>query len=65
MAINERKFIKMIKKEGFKFERQAKGSHEIWSNGDKQITIVRGRDLNRMIARRLLKSIGSKELSRV
>jgi predicted RNA binding protein YcfA (HicA-like mRNA interferase family) len=29
--------IKILKKSGFEFDRQAKGSHEIWYNGSHEI----------------------------
>lgn len=32
-------FFRMIKKEGWKFKRQAKGSHEIWEKGNLSIAI--------------------------
>ena len=34
------KFVKKIKKAGFIFKRQAKGSHEIWFNPDTKRTVT-------------------------
>lgn len=32
-------FLKLIKKEGWVFMRQGKGSHEIWVKGEKKVVI--------------------------
>lgn len=37
--ITYRQLIKKLKKRGFLFLRQAKGSHEIWSDGDQKILV--------------------------
>lgn len=37
------------------------GSHKVWANGTKRVVIPSGRQINRMLARRLLKEIGYKE----
>lgn len=37
MSCNE--FIKEAKEKGWYFLRQGKGSHEIWTNGEKQVVI--------------------------
>lgn len=37
MKCNE--FFREIKKKGWRFSRQGKGSHEIWTNGQKEICI--------------------------
>lgn len=33
------------------------GAHRVWSNGVKQIAVPHGKEINRMVARRLLKEI--------
>ena len=51
------KFIKLLKQMGYYFVRSGKGTHEIWTNGDKKITITRQK-INKMVAKRILKEIG-------
>lgn len=40
LALRVTEFIRRLRKAGFKFDRQAKGSHEIWRNPDTQRRVV-------------------------
>lgn len=33
------------------------GAHRVWSNGHKQVAVPHGKEINRMVAKRLLKEI--------
>jgi len=39
-ALSARDFIKIIREHGFVFDRQAKGSHEIWHNPETSKRVV-------------------------
>lgn len=54
--IKRQEFINIIKSMGFVFYRH--GKHEVWSNGTRHIAIPSSKEINRMVARRLLKEIG-------
>ena len=47
-----REFIKILKRNGYTHTRN-KGDHLIYKNGNRSVTI--NRDLNRMVAQRLIK----------
>ncbi|MBZ1348609.1 MAG: type II toxin-antitoxin system HicA family toxin [Candidatus Nealsonbacteria bacterium] len=56
-AVNYREILKIAKKLGFRFYRQAKGSHEIWrrnSDGRQTTLLNHGK---KIIKRRTLKAI--------
>jgi len=56
-AITDREVIRVLRKLGFEFYRQAKGSHEVWRRiSDGRHTVV-PRDRGQTIKRRTLKSI--------
>lgn len=38
--ITDRKFIQIIRREGFIFQRQARGSHEIWFHPEKKLFVT-------------------------
>lgn len=50
-------FERLLKEVGFKPDRQS-GSHLVWISGERHVSVPQGRDLNKMLARRLLKEIG-------
>lgn len=51
----ERSFVKLLKANGYWLER-TKGDHNTWINANGNIiTVVGGRDLSRMVYRRLVK----------
>lgn len=52
-----RNFIRIIKKYGFVYHRGS-GGHDIYKNGKKTLSIPAQVEVNRMLARRLLKEIG-------
>ena len=61
-AITDREFIKKIRKIGFVFYRQAKGSHEIWAHStddDCEVNIPRhsGKIIKRKTLKEMLKAI--------
>lgn len=33
------------------------GAHRVWSNGQRQVAVPHGKEINRMVAKRLLKEI--------
>ena len=47
---------RIMKKNGYVFIRNS--GHIIWGNGVKTIAIPRGNEVNKMIAKRILKEIG-------
>lgn len=53
MKSNE--FERMLSTMGYLLARQ--GSHRVWSNGHKQVAVPHGKEINRMVAKRLLKEI--------
>ena len=56
-AVTDRQIIKVARKLGFCFYRQAKGSHEIWRrDSDKRYTTI-PRHKGKIIKRKTLKSI--------
>ena len=56
-AVTDRQIIKVARKLGFSFYRQAKGSHEIWRRAsDKRYTTI-PRHRGKIIKRKTLKSI--------
>jgi len=56
-AVTDREVIKVAKKLGFTFYRQAKGSHEVWRRvSDGQHTVI-PRHAGKIIKRKTLKSI--------
>ena len=38
--ITDRKFIQIIRRKGFVFQRQARGSHEIWFHPEKKLFVT-------------------------
>lgn len=56
-AYSSNEFKKILSKNGFEFVRQ-KGDHRIYKRGDDIIMI--NKDLNKMVARRLLKTYNLK-----
>ena len=52
-------FARILKDEGFSPQRQS-GSHLIWSDGKRNVSVPQGSNVNRMLARRLIKEIGYK-----
>lgn len=57
MKLND--FERLLSNFGFCLVRNSK--HSIWSNGITQVAIPKGKVINRMVARRVLKEIGYKE----
>ena len=56
-AVTDREVIKVAKKLGFTFYRQAKGSHEVWRRvSDGRHTVIPGH-AGKIIKRKTLKSI--------
>ena len=51
---------RLLKANGFNLDRQ-KGDHNIWTNGNKTVSITAGRPINRMLARRIVKENNLKE----
>lgn len=49
-------FERILKQNGFSLVRSS--GHHVYSNGTKNVAIPRGREINKMVARRLLKEIG-------
>lgn len=63
-AYNYRKVIKKLKKLGFVFDRQAKGSHELWYNPETRRRVLIPRHHGKILKRKTLKSIiGETELT--
>ncbi|MDO4704430.1 type II toxin-antitoxin system HicA family toxin [Tannerella sp.] len=60
MKCNE--FLREIKEKGWYFVRQGKGSHEIWSNGERQETIPNHgtKELGKGLEQKLRKRLGLK-----
>lgn len=56
-----RDFVAILKELNFNMIRAGKGSHEVWSNGQHNVTVTYP-EMNRMVARRELKKIGYKNL---
>lgn len=56
-AYTYRKAIKKLRKLGFVFDRQAKGSHELWYNPKTHKRVLVPRHRGKTIKRRTLKSI--------
>ena len=60
-ALTDRQVIKRLRKLGFEFHRQAKGSHEIWRHPDGRWTTVprhAGKTISRRTMKAILKDIG-------
>lgn len=55
-ALTDRQVIKRLRKLGFGFYRQAKGSHEVWRHPDGRWTMV-PRHAGKTISRRTMKAI--------
>lgn len=53
MVYSVREFKKILKKNGYHYVR-SKGSHSVWNNGIKSLTITE-KKINRMIIQRLIK----------
>jgi predicted RNA binding protein YcfA (HicA-like mRNA interferase family) len=53
-----REFERILAEQGFILKRIA--SHRVWTNGTQHVAVPLGKQINRMIARRLLKEIGYK-----
>jgi len=56
-AFTDKQIIRKIKKVGFKFYRQAKGSHEVWTRNSDGKVIVVPRHSGKIIKRKTLKDI--------
>jgi predicted RNA binding protein YcfA (HicA-like mRNA interferase family) len=52
-----REFERLLKSQGYQLVRTS-GSHGIYVKDGKHVSIPRGRDVNRMLARRLMKEMG-------
>lgn len=48
-------FERILKNQGYELARC--GAHRVWSNGMRQIAVPHGKQINRMVAKRLLKEI--------
>jgi len=44
----------ILKTHGFYFIRQGKGSHEIWGNSRRTMSVPKSREVNNMLAKRLI-----------
>jgi predicted RNA binding protein YcfA (HicA-like mRNA interferase family) len=53
-----RDFERLLKQHGYVLNRTS-GSHGIYVKDGKHITIPRGREINKMVARRLMKEMGA------
>jgi len=53
-------FIKLAKKNGWRFLRQAKGSHEIWTDGKKEVSVPNhgAKEMKKGLERSLRKEMG-------
>jgi len=53
-------FLRIAKKNGWRFSRQAKGSHEIWTNGISDVTLPNhgSKELPKGTERKLRKEMG-------
>lgn len=56
-AYTYRKIIKKLKKLGFVFDRQAKGSHELWYNPQTHRRVLVAHHRGKVLKRKTLKSI--------
>ena len=56
----EREFERLLKANGYTLDR-AKGDHNIWTNGQRTISVTAGRPPNKMVIRRLIKENNLKE----
>lgn len=50
-----KEFLRILKEMGFSFIRH--GRHEVWGNGQRHIAVPGGKEINKMVARRILKEI--------
>lgn len=50
-----KEFERILKEMGYQIIRL--GGHRIWGNGQRHIAVPNGREINKMVARRLLKEI--------
>lgn len=61
-SVTATELLRRLKKAGFRFDRQAAGSHQIWFNESTtrwvSIPVHRGRSLKRGTLRRLLRDAG-------
>jgi len=61
-ALNSNDFINILKSHGFIFDRQAKGSHEIWFNSNTRKRVVvpahGSKDLPKPTLRKMIKQSG-------
>lgn len=56
-AVTDREIIRVLRKLGFEFYRQAKGSHEVWRRTSDGCHTIVPRHRRKTIKRRILKSI--------
>jgi len=59
-----RDFVAILKELNFNMTKNGKGSHEVWSNGQHNVTVTYP-EMNRMVARRELKKIGYKKMREI
>lgn len=56
-AYTDKEMIKKLRKLGFVFERQAKGSHEFWVNPETHQRVMIPRHAGKMLSRKTTKGI--------
>jgi len=52
-----RDFEKILSEVGFSLVRLGGNGHRVWGDGARHISVPNGREINRMVARRLLKEL--------
>ena len=60
--LNKRKLTNILKAGGFRKTRNGKGSHEVWSNGERNVTVPQpsGSDYKKGLVHKILKDAGLK-----
>ena len=53
--MKRRDFERLLLDHGFQLIRES--SHRVWSNGQRHVAVPHGKEINKMVARRLLKEI--------
>jgi len=56
-AYTDKEILKKLRKLGFVFERQAKGSHEFWVNSEKHQRVMVPRHAGKTLSRKTTKGI--------